>query len=66
MRHIDEFEADTQTQDALDVSPEIIASMNPLLAPYFFTGVSLTVIMISVLYFFVTRLYKSSRAKEQE
>jgi len=66
MRHSDEFEADTQAKDALHVSPEITASMNPLLATYIFTGVSLTVIMISILYFFVTRLCKSSRAKEQE
>ena len=65
MRHSNEFEAVTQTQDALDVSPEITGCMNPLLAAYIFTGVSLTVIMISVLYFFVTCLCKSSHAKEQ-
>lgn len=45
---------------------QITASMNPLLAAYIFTGVSLTVIMISVLYFFVTCLCKSSCAKEQD
>jgi hypothetical protein len=46
MRQSDESEADTQLQDASNVSPEITASMNPLLAAYIFTGVSLTVIMI--------------------
>jgi hypothetical protein len=66
MKHSNEFEADTQPQDALDVSPEITASRNPILAAYIFTGVSLTAIMIAVLHFYVTRLCKSSRAKERE
>jgi hypothetical protein len=61
-RDADQFEADTQAQDTLDVSPEIAASM----ATYIFTGVSLTVIRILVLYFFVTRLCKSSHANEEE
>jgi hypothetical protein len=66
MRHTAEHEADAQGMDALDVSPEINVSINPLLAAYIFTGVTLTVIMILVLYFFVTHLSKSSRSNEQE
>jgi hypothetical protein len=66
MRHSAKHQADTQDMDALDVSPEISVSMNPLLAAYIYTGVTLTVIMILLFYFFVTRPSKSARSYEEE